>query len=541
MTAEVVPDQAVQPLYFSPLGLFGFQVDGVARAVWQLSQTDEPVKLVLYDQGIGKTHVGMVTAAMLFEDDLVDLVVVVAEATKVRDWVEDDFPTFTRLDARHYGGSIDKRTRMLRLLPTIKYPVLVMSYETGRNDICTFATRSRAVVGDKMLTQALVGKRVLIVFDEFSRLRNRTAKASLAWDYLVNRRMRKDEFAPNPMLLGLTATTVERSPEDHYNACRILSPQRAGNVSWFYQTYVSAYDRYERPSVWKNLVPEQCEPDVIPLNQLFGPITLRKSKFDDDVIDQFPAKIENPPTPVRLDPAHQDFYERVEVIFAEADEQTQEAGGVIARQVVGHPVALLASEGIYSQQIVAAVGADYLTSLVVAKVEAMLNWQARMTTQQTVIFTFFGRSILPLLHQVLTGAGYLVSTNHGGLSEAERKHQRDIYRAGDTQVFLSSDAGARGLNLGCGSGLLHYEAPWLHSTFVQRSDRIHRIDSRHASITIDTLLTLDTIEQAVYRTMLKRNRWAEQVQEDDMAEDVDPGERSMRAADRYTALRRITS
>lgn len=533
MTAEVTP----APLYQSPLGLFDFQADGAARTYWQWTETDEPTILALWDTGTGKSHLSMATSALLYEDGLVDQVVVVAEANKVLDWVEDDFPTYTRLSVQRYAGTPKKREKILADPPQ----VLVMSYETGRNDICQFRGKgSKAVVGPKMLTEALVGKRVAIIFDEFSRLRNRTSATYVAWDYLINRRMRKE--SPKVYLAGLTATTVEKHPADHWNAGRLLSPQRAGSVADFEANYVATRSIYDNsPASWKNLTAEtMTDPGVVPLNQMFRDITLRKRKTDPDVIDHFPAKMENPPIVVTLIPQHRALYDQVEEVFADEslDESVARQGFGLLRQIAGHPMSLLRSQGEYAKAIVDNVGPAFLEEIANAKVEAMLGWQRRVGDEQSVIFTFYGGSILPYLEHTLRTKGYTVSVNHGRLDQTERKRQQDAFKAGDTQIFLSSDAGAKGLNLGVGSALLHYEAPLLYSTFDQRSNRIHRIDSKHPSVTIDYLLTKNTVEEPIAKIMLKRNQWAEAIQDPDLVEDYDPAERFLRAKDRLAMLRR---
>lgn len=537
MTAEVATQA---PLYHSPLGLFEFQVEGAARTYWQWTEGEIPAVLALWDTGIGKSHLAMATSAMLVEDGLVDVVLIVAEANKVLDWYEDDFPTYTDLRVENLGGKPPlKRDKILADLPQ----VLVMSYETGRNDICTFKPKSYAVEGPERLTEALRGKRVAIIFDEFSRLRTRSSKTYIAWDYLVNRTLRKT--AHSPRLLGLTATTVENSPEDHWNAGRLIAPELAGSVAAFEATYIKTRDIFtNKPVTWTALTPQDAPPGVMPLNQMFASITLRKRKTDDDVIDHFPAKIENPPTVVPLSAQHRALYDQVEAIFRdeEISEEVQRQGFGLLRQISGHPMSLLRSQGQYAQDIVAATGATFLEEIGAtrhnAKVGATLDWLRRVGEQQSVIFSFYGGSVIPFLEHTLKQEGYKVSLNTGSMSADERKRQQDAYKAGDTQIFLSSDAGAKGLNLGVGSALLHYECPMLYSTFDQRSNRIHRIDSRHASVTIDHLIAKDTVEVPIAKIMLKRNQWAEKVQDADYAEDYEPSERFLRAKDRLAMLRR---
>ena len=84
--------------------------------------------------------------------------------------------------------------------------------------------------------------------------------------------------------------------------------------------------------------------------------------------------------------------------------------------------------------------------------------------------------------------------------------------------------------LGVGSALLHYDLPLMYSIFDQRSNRIHRIDSKHASVTIDSLVAggvkdRSTVENAVAEMLVRRNAWSDEVIDDDRyVEESDPGE-----------------
>lgn len=540
-TAPVERPEGV--LFWSPLGLFPFQVDATARSYWQFTESGEPVTLVIYDTGIGKTVIEIATSAMLVEDGLVDQIVVVAEQNKIDDWAKDDFPKFSALQVGLYAGDPKRRKKMLLNPPQ----VLVMSYETGRNDICTFAPKRRAIRDEGPLTGFLRGKRVLIIFDEFTKLRSRQSRLYLAWDYLVNRVLRKTEH--QPMIAALTATPLERDPADHWNAGRLLAPWRAGTVEEFERTYVASYDMHENPKSWKNLRADACAPGVTPLSEMFGPITMRKRKSDPDVRNFFPRMVENAPTLIRPAEAHRDLYEAVEEIIdgmIEAVQTPREAEVIerksfgLLRQLAGHPLALLSSSSDLSAQIVANVGEGYLRGLEIAKVERMLEWAHRNGDQQMVIFTFFGQSVLPHLDEALRQHGFSVSLNHGRMTGPAKHESRTRFRNGETQVFLSSDAGAKGLNLGVGSALLHYELPLLYSVFVQRSNRVHRIDSVHDSVTVDALVSSETVEDGIANLLIRRNGWSDAVIDDDSyAENVDPGEGFLNAADRRAMLNRV--
>ena len=524
--------------YHSDRGLFPVQVEGVAEAYCWLTESPEPVADVLWQTGTGKTHWTMATAALMVEEGKVDQIIVVAEQNKIRDWV-DDFTQFTDLRAKTYTGAIDTRRRILANPPD----VLVMTYEMGRNDICTFGGKGLAVAGDRVLTTFCRGKRVFLVFDEFSRMRSRGTKLWTAWDYLVNRVMRRKGTKAKPggqiMVAGLTATKIEADPEDHFDANLLLMPWASPSVAEWKRDHIAGYDDWGKVTGYRNLSEDDCEPNVIPLSRRYAHRTLKKRKSDPDVIGFFPAKVEERPRYIELGAAHREFYGMVDEIFSETDADDPAAIGPafgLLRQIAAHPMSLTRSQGANARHIVDIVGAQTLAAMGSAKEEALVEWAREQAGEQGVIFTFYGQSVLPLLADRLRAEGFSVATNHGQMSLDQRAESQRAFKAGERQFFLSSDAGARGLNLGCGQALLHYELPLLYSTFVQRSDRIHRIDSVHESVTISALIATGTVAKAIGELLLKRNGWSDAVLEDDaFVEDWDPGEQFM-SADMRRAL-----
>lgn len=453
------------------------------------------------------TVISMAVAAMLWEDGLLDQVLIVAEANKVRDWADEDFPAWTTMTTGRYMGP--RRERLLEDPPQ----VLVTTYETGRLDAAVFkhARKSKgwAITGPGPLAEFLADRRTLIVFDEETKLRGRSSRVHIAWSYLVNRWL-AGKRKNRPMILGLTGTKMESRPEDHYNVNRVTMLPRSPLVKTFERDYHGEVDEWGTVKTYRNLDEATCEPGVTPLSLLYADATIRKRKSDPDVIGHFPAKMENPSRFVPLGKMHRDFYDTIVDVLGE--EQINVGMGLL-RQIAAAPEALLASKGEMSKAVVAEVGANALRKMGSAKIDETIRWLEEGGDQQSVIFTFYGQSVLPVLHERLREEGYAVSLCHGQMSSAARQTSQNAYKAGETQVFLSSDAGARGLNLGVGSLLLHFEMPLLAAIYHQRSDRIHRANSTHPSVTIDSLIAKDTIEEHIWELVLKRDAWAEAVED----------------------------
>lgn len=518
-------------LYGSPRGLYQFQAEGVAKCYYK------PVALAVWDTGIGKSHLAMATTALLFEDDQIDLCLVIAERNKLeRDEWPKDFATYTSMDWKLYHGVSPKKREQIRAaLPQ----VLLSTYETIRADCAKTITTQKGKKAVKslvpsVLTEAIAAqaKRVLIVYDEITKLGNRSSTTHKHHAKMIET-LRK--LGVEVRIIGLTATPVERSPENHYNLGRILIPHSMPTVADFETRYVKSVDQFGNPVKFKNLNADtQVEPAVTPFADLMRPIILRKRKTDEDVIDQFPQTVEEPPRYSLLSDNHYDFLDAVRETFETGDDYADRPLFTLMRQLTGHPASIIHSKGKMATQIVATVGEQALRSIGCAKLDDFVAYVEPLVKgqgAQVVVFTFFGQSVLPFVQEALEGKGITVAINHGGLGSTARTEAKERFRAGGADVFLTSDAGARGINLPEATYCVEYESAVTHANRVQRLNRIHRIDSKHPSVTFQTFVARYTVEEGIMDGVLRRNEWADLLLEDD-----DPGENWISAKDRKRVL-----
>ena len=485
-------------LYHSPRGVYSFQADGVAR----FYASSIGAKFALWSTGIGKTHLAMISACMMIEDDLIDHVVSIAEIGKVLDWKED-WERFTDLSVGVYHGS--KRKGLLADLPK----VLVSTYETIKADGVVFKRQKDGKVNKRakpemgLLAEALQGKRVLWVYDEI------TAKLSsdrTSGNYIAHWNLLHHFRQWGARALGLSADSFERDPEGAFNIARLLMPTAPCTVEQFEKDHVVERNIYGKAMKFKNLTEDNCSPGVVSLTKKLAPLVMVKLKTDPDVVNEFPKQVEEA-THVELSDKHYDFYERIESFFSTQDEMTQRVGYVIKRQIAGHPMSLLRSQGKFARQIVDLVGAQGLAAMGSKKTDEVVEYVRRRNHagEQVVLFTFFGQSMLPLIHEALVNEKLLVSINHGQMSVQERQVSKNAFRSGDTGVFLSSDAGSRGLNLPEALVVVNYEFPITWSNYNQRVNRVHRIDSDHPSVTCMSFIADYTIEEPIANITLLGN------------------------------------
>jgi superfamily II DNA or RNA helicase len=115
---------------------------------------------------------------------------------------------------------------------------------------------------------------------------------------------------------------------------------------------------------------------------------------------------------------------------------------------------------------------------------------------KVVIFSQWER-MTRLVVQEAEERGIGLSYLHGGIPAKQRAglieqfHQDD-----DCKLFVSTDAGATGLNLQCASLLINLDLPWNPGLLEQRIGRIYRLGQRN-NITVINMVSQNTIENRI--------------------------------------------
>lgn len=99
---------------------------------------------------------------------------------------------------------------------------------------------------------------------------------------------------------------------------------------------------------------------------------------------------------------------------------------------------------------------------------------------------------------------------HGGVKPKDRQIQLNDFKENPTrQVILLSDAGNSGLNIANASSLYHYDSAWNPAIMSQRSARIHRLNSDFDSVNIISMVTNDTIDEHILKTLDHKQKLAD--------------------------------
>lgn len=475
--------------------LYPFQAEGAALCALRKRN------LAIWSTGIGKTLLAIGSSALMVDTNTIDAVLVIAEKSKVEDWSKD-FARFAngKLASPVVYAGTPKKRESLCASEVPKAGVVVVSYDTARRDLVETKGKSKRAMRSLKpgpLMEALQNRRIFVVLDEVSaRCSNRSSQTFKSIAYFLNRKM-------PTRALGLTATPLTRNPESIWNVAYLLDRDAAGPVADFQENYIAGLDLWGNPNGWKNLE-GRCDPGVTSLKDLLAPLITNKSKFDADVVNQFPKMVEEPEW---VAPS-KDERALMGVVASMAED---ESGLMTLRQCVAHPHALLSSEGALAKQVVEDFGEGRIRKMESTKENRLIEMLLSLgeQDQQSVVFTFFGQTVLKLLSARMTKEGIAHVVHHGQMNTEQRELAKQKFVDGEAAVFLSSDAGARGLNLPQATSVIQYEPPLTWADYEQRTNRHHRIDSTNASVNAVTMIARGTVEESIVGLVLARNRWTE--------------------------------
>lgn len=131
--------------------------------------------------------------------------------------------------------------------------------------------------------------------------------------------------------------------------------------------------------------------------------------------------------------------------------------------------------------------------------------RAHQWPEKVVIFTE-SRRTQEYLNKLLSANGYegKISLLSGDASTPEdRKKLVDDFRS-HTQIFISTDAGAEGLNLQFCNLLVNYDLPWNPQRVEQRIGRCHRYGQKHDVLVLNFLNRRNAADARLYELLEKK-------------------------------------
>lgn len=473
-------------------GLFPYQQFALRRAFAEAEESKKKVHGFFFNFGTGSGKSVLAAAGaqhLVHNEDKADLVLFFT-MRKLKINMARTINSLTDLKAAVNDGTKEKRRRGYA---EEGVQCFVMNYERAKFDF------------DEI--EALIkGKRVLFVFDEVQKIlrgENTKNQSREAIDKLA--RSCKDAT-----MWPMSATIVKNSPLRFHDTFTLINTRNPmGSREKFIEDFCESVEEFQiRGSVRL----KKYHWDLKKLNQvrhLIASQTQTVRKHDPGVRDFFKG-MENEVIKVQLSDDERKLNEFV-LEYAEEWKESDPIGFPGAtffqafRYVANCGEALRYSE---SEDIAGIVERWNKPIPKSSKFEMVCDKIEQIKEQgdQVVVFTQWTHMSLFLFAKELKerGVRYVLHYGTGMNDEQAQKSQDDFKADKDITVFLSSDAGAYGLNFQNARYVIHLEAPYDPDTFRQRSDRIDRADSYLDGLTSYVYLVEGTVEEHVWYEMNRR-------------------------------------
>ncbi len=444
--AEIRRDPAGHPLRESLLKtpLLPYQLDGIAFAVGA-------GRAILADEmGLGKTIQGIGVAEMLANEADIKRVLVISPASLKSQW-QVEIRRFCDRDCQIVLGGAGDRARQYR------NPVFftLCNYEQILRDL------------EPVRQQAWD----LVVLDEGQRIKNWEAKTSRAIKSLTS------TFA-----LVLSGTPLENRLDDLYSVVEFIDDRRLGPAFRFQHRH-RVVDEKGKVLGYRNLKE---------LREKLAPVLLRRTRAS--------VRLELPPRTteiIRIAPT------REQLDLSNAQRMTISA--ILRKKFLTEMDLLRLQKALLLSRM--AANSTYLvtreppgSSSKLEELDGLLEQLSREDNRKIILFSEW-TSMLDLIEPLLHKRSMEFVRLDGGVPQKRRRQLVDSFQNRlQCQLFMTTNAGATGLNLQAANTVINIDLPWNPAVLEQRIARAHRMGQKQP-VQIYILVTQDTLEENLLATL----------------------------------------
>lgn len=424
--------------------LYPYQIEGIKFAFSNL-------KTIIADEmGLGKTVQAIGTAELLKKHRLASSALIVCPTSLKYQW-QREIEKFTGHKALVVEGNVIKRRAQYE---DDDYYYKIVSYNAVCNDL---------KAGYDLHTD-------LLVLDEVQRLKN--------WDTQMAKSIR---LLTSSFTVALSGTPLENKLEELYSVVELVDQYVLGPYYEFRDRYIKT-DEVGMTVGYENL------------NEIKGRLAntlIRRRKSE--VALQMPAR--------------QDTTVYVAMTDVQS-EQHEEFRQLMARLVLKWRKYKFLSETDRLKFMRALCGMRMAANSTFiidqktredTKIDELANTLEGIMQsgdEKVVIFSSWER-MTRIIAEELNKLGIEYSNLHGGVpSEKRKKLVDDFNNKPECRVFLSTDAGATGLNLQAGSIIINMDLPWNPAVLEQRVGRIYRLGQKR-NIHVINYVSKDSIEEQI--------------------------------------------
>lgn len=110
------------------------------------------------------------------------------------------------------------------------------------------------------------------------------------------------------------------------------------------------------------------------------------------------------------------------------------------------------------------------------KIETLIDLLHSLPNGKAIVFVNH-RESATRVYEHLRKAGLPVGIYHGALDQNDREKAIDLLNNGTTPIMVSTDLGARGLDIDAVQSIIHYHMPLTQDTWTHRNGRTARVDA----------------------------------------------------------------
>ena len=434
-------DRKLKKLLQAPL--YPYQAEGALFAV------RAGRALIGDEMGLGKTIQAIAAMEILARQFGVSRVLVVCPTSLKYQW-QSEISRFSGRAARVMAGGRAQRQK-----------------DFSADDFCKI-TNYEKLKPDLDLIAAWVPE--LVIVDEAQRIKN--------WNTIAARALKRID---SPYALVLTGTPLENKLEELISIVQFVDQYRLG-PTWKLLHEHQVKDEFGRVTGYTGLEK---------IGQTLAPILIRRRRSE--VLTQLPRRTDQnllvPMTELQM-VHHQENADIVAKIVARWRRMTFLSDTDQRRLTCALQNMRMSCNSTYllDQETDHGVKADELA--------ALLDGLLVQPDAKAVVFSQWTRTHDIVIRRLEErGIGYV--SFHGGVPSERRPALVDRFRDDlDCRVFLSTDAGAAGLNLQHASTLVNMDLPWNPALLEQRIGRIHRMGQTRP-VQIVNFVAKGTIEEGM--------------------------------------------
>jgi len=451
--SEIRKDPKNHPLRKTLLNaeLLPYQLDGIAFAV------GAGRAVLADDMGLGKTVQGIGVAELLSQEAGISRVLVICPASVKSQWRLE----IMRFSSRSYQlvlGSAKERTAL---------------YDNS----CFFTICNYEQVLRDLLRIEKV-KWDLIILDEGQRIKNWEAKTSQVLKALKS-----------PFALVLSGTPLENRLDELYSVVEFIDDRRLGPAFRFYNRY-RMVDEKGKVLGYKNLDE---------LRERLRPVLLRRTRKM--VMSELPPRS----TEIRRIPPTDE-----QLILHNA--QMRIIKTIISKKYISEmdllrlqKALLICRMAANSTFLVDKVPPGYSSKLM--EFENLIDQLIEEEDRKIVLFSEW-TTMLSLIEPLLGKRKVRYVRLDGSIPQ--RKRQGLIFhfqKDPDCKFFITTNAGATGLNLQAANTVINVDLPWNPAILEQRISRVHRMGQRRP-VQAFLLVTEETLEEKLLGTLSAKHELA---------------------------------